>query len=122
MTATGSLYNFFSGFGIPAYPSNAVPDDTTFPWLTYDVATGFFGDGDIPITVNLWYHTESEADPNRKAAEIAEAVGFNGALITCDTGAIWIKRSAPFCQNLADENDPLIKRRLINLALEYLTV
>lgn len=34
MTATEALYKFFSGFGLPAYPDTAVPQDTVMPYLT----------------------------------------------------------------------------------------
>ena len=43
MTAESALHKFWSGFGIKAYPTTAVPDDAVFPWLTYEVQTGFFG-------------------------------------------------------------------------------
>ena len=36
MTPTAALYQFWSSFGITAYPSNRVPEDTAFPFITYD--------------------------------------------------------------------------------------
>jgi len=118
MTKEEALYNFFSGFDITAYPSNAVPSDTVFPWLTYSTPIGY--DGDVSAECNLWYHTESEATPNRKANEIAEKVGVGGTLVHYDNGVIWIKRGNPFSQALTDQNDASIKRRQINLIYEYL--
>lgn len=118
MTKEEALYRFFSSFGITAYPSNGVPTDTTFPWLTYSTPIGY--DGDVSAEVNLWYHTESEATPNKKANQIAEAIGMGGVLVKYDDGAIWIKRDNPFIQSLTDENDPAIKRRQLNIIYEYL--
>lgn len=118
MTKEEALYNYFSSFGLTAYPSNAVPYETTFPWLTYSTPLGF--DGDVSAEVNLWYHTESEATPNNKVNEIAEAIGVGGVTLGYDGGIIWIKRGNPFCQSLTDENDVSIKRRQINLQYEYL--
>lgn len=118
MTKEEALYKFFSEFGLTAYPSNAVPNDTTFPWLTYSTPIGY--DGNVSAEVNLWYHTESEATPNLKADEISKALGIGGVVLPYDGGAIWIKRDNPFSQSLTDENDVTIKRRQINLIYEYL--
>lgn len=118
MTKEEALYKFFSKFGLTAYPSNAVPHDTTFPWLTYSTPIGY--DGDVSAEVNLWYHTESEATPNNKANQIAEAIGIGGAIVPYEGGVIWIKRDNPFIQSLTDENDASIKRRQINILYEYL--
>lgn len=118
MTKEKALYNFFSGFGITAYPSNAVPENTTFPWLTYSTPIGY--DGDVSAEVNLWYHTESEATPNKKADDIAKVIGRGGVILTYDDGAIWIKRGNPYSVSLTDDNDATIKRRQLNIIYEYL--
>lgn len=121
MTASAALNKFWNGFGIDAYPSNSVPKDTTFPWLTYEMRTGYFNDPAANIAVNLWYHTESEAAPNNKAKEIGDAIGLGGIQIKCDDGLIWIKRGSPWCISLTDEADATIKRRQLNVTLEFLT-
>lgn len=122
MTKGEALHKFFSGFGITAYPSSSVPTDTVFPWLTYDPVFSDWGSEEVSITVNLWYRTESEAIPNAKAQEISESIGFGGKIISCDGGAIWIKRGSPFCQSLMDEADKVIKRRYIQLTATFLTL
>lgn len=121
MTKGEALQQFFSGFGLTAYAASSVPDDTVFPYLTYDLVTGSWGDMDTSITVNLWYHTDSEALPNAKADEIADTIGIGGKVLLCDGGGIWIKRGSPWCQSLADETDKSIKRRYINISAEFLT-
>lgn len=120
MTAESALHKFWSGFGIKAYPTTAVPDDAVFPWLTYEVQTGFFGDGDLNVSVSLWFYTESEKIPNDKVREIGEVIGRGGVQIPYDEGVIWIKRGSPWCNNLVDETDRSIKRRELNVSLEYL--
>ena len=60
MTKAAALFEWFNGF-LPAYPASNVPKDVTFPYLTYELVLGAWGDEDIGITVNLWYYTESEA-------------------------------------------------------------
>lgn len=121
MTKAQALQAWFEQF-LPAYPTSNVPDDAVFPWLTYELITGAFDSGEIAMTVNLWFHTESEAVPNKKAQEIADAIGMGGAIIPCDGGYIWLKRGSPWCQNIADESDNNIKRRYLNVTAEYLSM
>lgn len=120
-TKAAALHEFFSSFGLTAYVNTSVPDDVTFPYLTYEFISGAFNDTPASITVNLWFFTESEAIPNRKAEEISRVIGQSGKLISCDDGLIWIKRGSPFCQSLTDDTDPGIKRRYMNITLEYFT-
>lgn len=127
MTKDKALHAFFSSFGIPAYVNTNVTneqgeEDIIFPYLTYEYSASSFGDGEISLTVNLWYYTESEAIPNAKAQEMADVIGRGGKVIPCDGGAIWIKRGSPWCQSLRDDTDPVIKRRYINITAEYLTL
>lgn len=126
MTKDKALYAFFSGFGIPAYPDNAVLNengepDVVLPYLTYTPIFDAWGGEPVSLTVNLWYRTTSEAIPNAKAQELSNALGIGGKIIPCDGGYIWLKRGTPWCQNLSDEVDPAIKRRYINITAEYLT-
>ena len=121
MTKGEALQQFFSGFGLTAYAAASVPADTVFPYLTYDLVTGNWGDMEVSITVNLWYHTDSEALPNAKADEIADTIGIGGKVLLCDGGGICLKRGSPWCQSLADETDKSIKRRYINISAEFLT-
>ena len=121
MTADQALHNFFSGFGIPAYPSTAVPvrDVTKCPYLTYTPVSGNWCET-MSITVNLWYLTESEAVPNRKADELAQAIGESGVLLRCEGGGIWLKRGTPWCQSIPDATNEAIKCRYINVSAEFL--
>lgn len=120
-TKAAALHEFFSSFGLPAYPVSSVPEDTVFPWLTYELVTSSWEQGEVALVLNLWYYTESEATPNAKAEEISKAIGMGGALLPCDEGVIWLKRGSPWCQSLQDATDPMIKRRYINVTAEYLT-
>lgn len=124
MTKAAALQAFFSSFGLNAYPTSAIADDTDipFPYLTYELVTGALEDGEVGITVNVWFYTSSEAEPNAKAEEISKRIGRGGTSITCDDGIIWIKRGAPFCQSLNDSENASVKRRYINITLEYLTL
>lgn len=121
MTKAAALHEFFNGFGILFYPSTNVPEDVVFPWGTYELITSAWEGGEVGITVNLWYRTESESMPNAKAQEISKAIGLGGKILRCDDGAIWLKRGSPWCQSLRDDTDEMIKRRYINVSAEYMT-
>lgn len=120
-TKAAALYGFMSQFGIPAYTASSVPESAEFPYLTYELSLGAFGDGETGITVNLWYRGESESPANAKADEISKAIGSGGRIVQCEGGAIWIKRGTPFCQSVYD-TDNTIKRRYINISAEFFTV
>ena len=121
MTKDKALHAWFQSFGVPFYPASSVPNDVLLPYGTYELITSAWDEGEVGLTVNLWYYTESEAIPNTKAQEISNAIGMGGTLVPCDGGAIWIKRGSPWCQNLRDDSAPNIKRRYLNITAEYLT-
>ena len=120
MTKGKALYNFFSSFGIYAAPDTAVEEEAVYPRITYNYVTSAWESGEVAITVNIWYRTESEAEPNAKAQELSDALGIGGKVLECDGGYIWLKRGSPWCQSMQD-TDNLIKRRYINISAEYLT-
>ena len=121
MTKGAALQAFFSQF-MDAYAASAVPEDVTFPYLTYELITSALDGGEVGLTVNLWFYTTSEAVPNAKAQELSDAIGYGGVTLPCDGGFIWLKRGSPWCQNLQDDTDQNIKRRYINVTAEYMTL
>ena len=122
MTKEAAIHKFLSGFGLDASAATAEPKDAKLPCLTYELSTSAWGDGEAPITVNLWYYGGTEAEPNAKAQELSDAIRLGGVLLGCDGGSVWLKRGSPFCQNLSDASDANVKRRYINLSAEYLTI
>lgn len=120
MTKEAALQAFFEQF-LPSYAASAVPEDVELPYLTYELITSAWEEGEVGLTVNLWYYTTSEAAPNAKVREISSAIGMSGALVPCDDGAIWFKRGSPWAQSLTDSTDTRIKRRYLNVTAEYLT-
>lgn len=120
MTKAAALHQWFNQF-LPFYPASSVPDDVVFPYGTYELITSAFDGGEQGLTVNFWYYTASEAIPNAKVEEMSKAIGYCGVLVPCDGGFVWIKRGQPFAQNVVYEDDANIKRRYINVTVEYLT-
>ena len=121
MTKGAALQAFFGGI-MTAYAASAVPDDATLPYLTYDLITSAWGDGEVGLTVNMWFRTTSEKEPNAAVDKLSKAIGLGGVQLQCDDGIIWLKRGSPWAQSLTDETDKTIKRRYINVTAEYLTI
>lgn len=122
MTPEAAVYTFLSSFGIPAYAASSVPDQATFPYLTYDLVLGEWGQPEVNMPVNVWYRTESEAQPNAKVREIGERIGMGGVLLHCDGGVLWVKKGSPWAQAVTVEGeDEKVKRRYVNINIEYLT-
>ena len=120
MTKAAAIYQFWSGFGLTAYEENTVPTDSAFPYITYQLVTDSF-DREIPLTASIWYRSESWTGINAKTEEISQKISRGGKIISCDDGAIWMKRGQPFAQNMGDESDDLIKRKYLNITAEFMT-
>ena len=120
MTKAAAIYQFWSSFGLTAYEENTVPTDATFPYITYQLVTDSF-DREIPLTASLWYRSESWTGINAKTDEISQKISRGGKIISCDGGAIWLKRGQPFAQSMGDESDDLIKRKYLNITAEFMT-
>lgn len=121
MTTKAKAINDFFNSVMRSYPQSTVPDDAKTPYLTYAWNEGSFGDENQAITVNIYARTDSEAEINAMARKLSDAIGRGGHVISCDDGAIWLKRGSPWCQ-AAPYDDLSIKRRYINVSAEFLTI
>ena len=120
MTKAAAIYQFWNSFGLTAYDENTVPTDAAFPYITYQLVTDSF-DREVAATASLWYRSESWTAINAKTEEISQKISRGGKIISCDDGAIWLKRGQPFAQNMGDESDNLIKRKYLNITAEFMT-
>ena len=119
MTKGAALQSFFDSI-MTSYASSAVPDDATLPYLTYELITSAWDGGEVGLTVNMWFRTTSEKEPNEAVDKLSKAIGLGGVFLHCDDGVIWLKRGSPWAQSLTDETDKTIKRRYIHVTAEYL--
>lgn len=124
-TPEAALYQWMGGFSIPAYPHTSVPDEGSddwlgFPYLTYELVEGEWMRGEVNMAVNLWYRTESEAAPNAKVREMRAALKDGGVTLPCQGGMLWLKQGSPWAQAMREEGDDKIKRRYVNVNVEYL--
>ena len=121
MTPEAAIYQFMGSFGIPAYSSTSTPSDAAFPYITYDLVLGDWERGEVNMPVNIWYRTDSESEPNAKVREMSRRLGHGGELVKCDGGTLWLKKGSPWAQAVRVEGeDDKIKRRYVNINIEYL--
>ena len=120
MTKAAAIYQFWNSFGLTAYEENSVPDEAAFPYITYQLVTDSF-DSELQLTASLWYRSESWTGINAKTEEISQKISRGGKIISCDGGAIWLKRGQPSAQSMGDESDDLIKRKYLNITAEFIT-
>ena len=121
MTKGAALQSFFDSI-MTSYAASSVPDNATLPYLTYELITSAWGGGEVGLTVNMWFRTTSEKEPNAAVDKLSKAIGLGGVFLHCDDGVIWLKRGSPWAQSLTDATDKTIKRRYINVTAEYLTL
>ena len=121
MTKGSALQSFFDSI-MTSYAESSVPDNAALPYLTYELITSAWNGGEVGLTVNMWFRTTSEKEPNAAVDKLSKAIGLGGVQIPCDDGVIWLKRGSPWAQSLTDETDKTIKRRYINVTAEYLTI
>lgn len=120
MDKAQTLHTFWSGFGIPAYDENSVPDDAVMPYITYTVATDSI-DNPVPLTASIWYDSTAWDTISQKAEKVAESVGKRGHLsLPFDDGYLYLTKGTPFIQRMPDVSDT-VKRIYINIMVEFLS-
>ena len=120
MDKAQALHNFWSGFNLPAYDENFVPEDAPMPRITYSVSTDSI-DNMILLSASRWYRSTSWEDISKKAEEISEAiVKMNPPAIEIENGRLYLYKGSPFAQRMSDPDDS-IRRIYINLGAEFLT-
>lgn len=124
MTKNAAIQEFFSSFGMIAYPSISVPtsgsEAPTFPYITYTVNTDQ-GIERVAGSASVYYRSEGWTGLNAKVDEISQAVG-TGVVLTCDEGGIIVRKGTPWAQPMGDDSDNMIKRKILNFEFLFATV
>lgn len=120
MTKDEAIYSFYSGFSLPAYDENTVPEGSALPYITYSVSTDSIGNIVI-LSASLWYRSTSWGAIQDKADEIAAAIGYGGKIIKIDNGYLWLTKGSPFAQRMSEPSDKMVRRIIININAEFLT-
>lgn len=113
-------YSFWSGFNIPAYEENSVPDEdeVSFPYITYQAVSSSF-DEDATINASVWTRSTSWATADTIATLVQQRLGNGGAVVSYDGGIIWFTPNTPFAQSMGDPSDDRIKRKLLTVQLHF---
>ncbi len=124
MDKAQALHQFWSGFGIPAWDENTVPDDDDIrgeKYIAYSVSTGSLDDV-INLTAKIWdTNTSSWEFVENKAEEIAEYIAkMVPPTIPIENGRLYITKGKPFSQRLSNPNE-LVRGIYINIQAEFLT-
>lgn len=120
MTKDEAIYSFYSGFSLPAYDENTVPEGSALPYITYSVSTDSIGNIVI-LSASLWYRSTSWGAIQDKADEIAAAIGYGGKIIKIDNGYLWLTKGSPFAQRMSEPSDKMVRRIALNINAEFLT-
>lgn len=115
-----ALNSFWNGFGIPAYDESTVPDDAQMPYIAYEASISAFGNK-VLLSSSLYYRSTSWQEISDKQIEISKAIG-GGCSIPYTDGRLWIVKGTPFAQRLREENDPSIRRVMLQIEAEFQTV
>ena len=91
-----ALHGFVSGFGLPAYTLESVPEEVEVPYLTYPLKepewnqkTSFYIQG--------WFRSTSNQELSTTADQILQAIG-TGVTIKTASGYLVIYPEQPLCQ------------------------
>lgn len=121
MDKAQAIHNFWNSFGLKAYDENSVPDDVTFPYITYNVQTDSM-DRVLNLYGSIWYRDTAWAQISQKSDEIAKAL-YNTSpyLLKLNKGYLWLTKGQPFAQRMGDPSDDMIRRMYLNIQAEFLT-
>ena len=122
MDVQQTMQNFWSGFGVPAYDENSVPDDQyrVFPHITYDVVVGDTMD-ETAMSASIWTRSSQWISAIQLHDAVNDTLSNGGVILPCDTGGLWIKKASPWAQRLGDASDGSVKRILLNISVEFVT-
>jgi len=114
-----ALYRFFSGFGLPAFVENNVPEEATLPYITYQMVVPDWRDTAV-MYARVWYRSTSFSAINAKVDQISAAIG-EGVSIPTSGGAVYLNKGSPFAQYMPMEGDDTLKVVYLNLIINAIT-
>lgn len=108
-----ALKTFFSGFGLPAYAVDSVPEDVQLPYITYSVSVPEWNKK-VSAYAQVWDRTRSNTGIIQKADQITAAIGDAGKRIPFDGGYLVIWLETPLIQIMTDGD---FRSAYINLSI-----
>lgn len=96
-----TLKTFFSGFGLPAYTLDSVPDNVELPYISYPLTEPEWNE-QTNFYCQVWYLKKNLTALITKADQILAAIG-TGVTIPMSGGYLAIYPSTPQMQIRTDE-------------------
>lgn len=97
-----ALYDFWSSFGLPAYPENNVPysedgvNPVDPPYITYRITRPEWRT-QVSTYARVWYKDTSYKSITEKVDQIESRIG-EGLMLSTDSGFILLFKDLNFCQ------------------------
>ena len=97
-----ALYDFWSSFGLPAYPENNVPysedgvNPVDPPYITYRITRPEWRT-QVSTYARVWYKDTSYIAISNKVDQIESRIG-EGLMLSTDSGFILLFKDLNFCQ------------------------
>jgi len=98
--AAAALKSFFSGFGLPAYAVNTVPEGVQLPYITYSISVPEWNQK-ATMYAQVWDRSWSNTTIIRVADQITAAIR-DGLKIDLEDGYLVIWPESPLCQIMTD--------------------
>lgn len=112
--ASEALKTFFSGFGLPAWSEDSVPDDEELPYITYSMSTPEWNQKSS-MYARVWDRTRSNTRILQVADQITAAIGTTGKIIPMENvGYLVIWPETPLIQIMVDGD---FRSAYINLSI-----
>ena len=102
LNTAAKLKLFFSGFGLPAYTLESVPDEVDLPYITYPLTEPEWNQQGT-FYCQVWYPKDRLQDLLTKADQITAAIG-TGVKIKMTEGYLVIYPATPLIQIMTDEH------------------
>ena len=112
---------YWSSFGLPAYQENTVPDEKRdkYPYLTFQMVNGQLG-GTLTASANLYYKSTSWSAIIQEVNQMEKVVDRQ---IFVEGGIMKVRKPlANFAQPASEQADKSIRRMLLTVEIEFLTV
>jgi len=109
-----ALWEFYSGFGLPAYTVGTVPDSAQLPYITYSLVETEATESSTHY-VQVWYRDTSNTALLATVDAIKEAIG-QGVILDAGETQVTIRPGSPYVQLMVDE-DPANRYAYINLQI-----
>lgn len=116
MQTAVALKTFFSGFSIPAYTIDTIPDDVQAPYIAYYFSEPEW-DQKASGYAQVWYRTKNNSTVLTKADEIMSAIGLGKEIALGNHGYLVIYQEHPSGNIMVDPDDDAYRAAMVNFSI-----